>query len=373
MNLLHEKRQQIVGLDALRFLAALLVLSFHLTFWNWTSGADYLGPFPPAYQVLLPFTWFGWVGVEVFFVLSGFVIAYSVERSTPRKFLRHRWERLFPAALVCATMTAAVQLASRDHPGTIHLFNFWLKSILFSPWGPWVDESYWTLSVEVAFYAVIFALLVFNRLNAMPLAMAVIGSISTVFWIVAFLPPQWLGPAFHRSVIEPVESDQPLNTILVRHGCYFSIGVFLWLCLFKPIALHRLFLLLFFTGGGVLQIVFRSGFIGASTAYVFSAAIPVTVWLLALAIIVASVTWNQELLNIAGARGVRLLRQFGLMTYPLYLLHQSIGMKLLHLMHPYLSGVSALGATVIGLLFLTYLVAAFVEPRLRRYGAIAFR
>ena len=73
-------------LDPLRFGAALFVAVFHLMFYSW-AGASIGAPqgfeqffaadvqFPNA----APYTWFGWVGVEIFFVISGFVVQRTNE------------------------------------------------------------------------------------------------------------------------------------------------------------------------------------------------------------------------------------------------------------------------------------------------------
>src|SRR3546814_18905351 len=67
-------RQTVVGLDILRLLAALLVVSYHFLFFSWVEPAGYGGirdavsadiAFPQA----LPFAWWGWVGVDLFFVI----------------------------------------------------------------------------------------------------------------------------------------------------------------------------------------------------------------------------------------------------------------------------------------------------------------
>src|SRR5712675_1260110 len=55
-----------------------------------------------------PYTWFGWVGVEIFFVISGFVIANSASKSSATEFLVGRALRLYPAVWVCATATLLV-------------------------------------------------------------------------------------------------------------------------------------------------------------------------------------------------------------------------------------------------------------------------
>src|SRR5579875_3078231 len=145
-------KRQIVGLDLLRAMAAVLVLCFHLGFWIWRGVQVSHPPVPRAYAPFVPLFSQGWVGVEIFFVISGFVIAYSTEGATPLRFLQHRLNRLVPAAVVCSTMTGLVMLLAYRLSAVAVL---WVRSVTFFPWGPWIDGSYWTLPIEVAFYALV--------------------------------------------------------------------------------------------------------------------------------------------------------------------------------------------------------------------------
>jgi peptidoglycan/LPS O-acetylase OafA/YrhL len=94
-------RRYLAGLDALRFCAAMMVMMYHLSFWIW-AGPDQT---QVRYPWAAPFTWFGFIGVEVFFTLSGFVIAYSAESATPFSFAASRLGRLVPGSLICASLT----------------------------------------------------------------------------------------------------------------------------------------------------------------------------------------------------------------------------------------------------------------------------
>src|SRR5258706_15154943 len=81
-------------------------------FWSWAwvsigvPGFERYVAADVLYPSAAPFTWFGWGGVEIFFVISGFVIANSASRSSPTEFLLGRALRLYPAVWVCATAHA---------------------------------------------------------------------------------------------------------------------------------------------------------------------------------------------------------------------------------------------------------------------------
>ena len=104
------------------------------------------------------FAWWGWVGVELFFVVSGYVIAASVGGAGPRDFVRRRALRLLPGAWVCASLTALALLVGSSVAATTVAAR-WLNSMLVAPLGEPIDGVYWTLGVEVVFYAVVAALI----------------------------------------------------------------------------------------------------------------------------------------------------------------------------------------------------------------------
>jgi peptidoglycan/LPS O-acetylase OafA/YrhL len=54
---------------------------------------------------------YGFLGVPVFFIISGFVIAFSAEGRTPREFAIARFTRIYPTFLLCMTLTFLALLA----------------------------------------------------------------------------------------------------------------------------------------------------------------------------------------------------------------------------------------------------------------------
>ena len=149
----------IIGLDIARFLAALSVVLYHYAFFSWHEPAGATGlraaiGTSVAYPALLPISWWGWVGVEIFFVISGLVICLSAERQSSAAFLRSRILRIAPALWFFATISLLVTfLYSSATVETV--LPMYLRSIVLFPRGPWIDGVYWTLTVEAVFYALI--------------------------------------------------------------------------------------------------------------------------------------------------------------------------------------------------------------------------
>src|SRR5215210_4781626 len=70
-----DERERIHGLDFLRGVASLAVCWFHLTSFTYATPDGWF------YSALRRTGTYGWLGVEVFFVISGFVIPYSLHRA----------------------------------------------------------------------------------------------------------------------------------------------------------------------------------------------------------------------------------------------------------------------------------------------------
>ena len=138
-------------LDALRFLAALGVMCFH-----YFSGS--IAPLPAGSFTLNPFSLFityGYLGVQLFFIISGFVIHFSLHRPT-REYVIGRFVRIYPLFWVLCTFTYAATLIFAH--STALSFTTFLKNLLIINNGQtafMVDGSYWTLTIELLFYAYI--------------------------------------------------------------------------------------------------------------------------------------------------------------------------------------------------------------------------
>ena len=150
-------------LDSFRFLAIMAVMSVHLTI-RWATPFYPVDVYPYGHFFSRLFA-YGGMGVHFFFIISGFVIAYTLERtSDPMVFLVNRFIRLFPPILLCTFVTFVVgaTLDTRHYfPFSYDMHNL-LPSLTFTnpalwsaifhrPFG-YISASYWSLWVEVQFY-----------------------------------------------------------------------------------------------------------------------------------------------------------------------------------------------------------------------------
>lgn len=220
--------------DGLRFASALMVVGFHAgTCYaiapSTLSAAALRGLDMPTGGV--GWTWWEWVGVELFFTLSGFVIAASAIGSTSAGFLRRRALRLYPAAWIAATITLALFALSQAAPVAL-LVPRWIAAVLLLPTGPWIDASYWTLAIECSFYLLIAAVLHRRSDGA---AIERVGAALTLwsgcFWAVYVLRNPMGDALMHVRLIE---------LLLLPAGAQFGLGIAIWALLHREVTARRI-------------------------------------------------------------------------------------------------------------------------------------
>ena len=164
-------------LDGMRGLAALAVVVYHF-FARWAEPqfTPTLYQHGDALATFMPVQFAGSAGVQLFFLISGFVIMMTLERTTGLlDFLVRRMARLWPAMLVCATLSTLIINTSGVAYAYENVARWqvtpveYLSSLVFVPpdmvagWlgieqgdrPRWVEGVYWTLWCEVRFYALI--------------------------------------------------------------------------------------------------------------------------------------------------------------------------------------------------------------------------
>ncbi|WP_286778862.1 MULTISPECIES: acyltransferase family protein [Sphingobacterium] len=336
--------KRIYQIDLFRFIAATAVVLYHYLYRGYTAGNMSLLSFDGIGEYFK----YGYLGVDLFFIISGFVIAFSIKHLSLRKFCYSRFKRLYPMYWICLMLTFIVSYfwgAPRYHVTFTQLLaNLTMVQKL---WGQGdIDGAYWSLYVELKFYLIIALFLILNRFKKISLDYLV------YFWIALPTIKLLLG----RSVIYAVIYE----FFLLDWSAYFIAGIIfcqiflngphIKYFLLLPLCLYRSI------NGAVgrihwLERTFHSDF----SPYIIGAAIVVFYLLILL-------VSCKKLQAINSPRFVKI----GMLTYPLYLVHQHIGFIIFNHLQPYLNKYLLLSAVIGLMLAIAYILSDRIEPRIMK-------
>jgi len=334
--------RRLYAIDGIRLLAALMVAVHH---YAGTNRVDRPGnriwdrPVSDIMPTVFRFASYGWIGVEIFFVISGFVICMSCWGRTPRQFFTSRVIRLYPAYWFAIVFTTAVlvalpgvwdRLRTRDV-----LLNF---TMLQSGSGVMnVDGVYWTLWSELRFY-LLFLVVVWSGLTYRKVV---------VFCCV------WGAAA----MLAPISKLPLLELVANPEGAwYFIAGLSLYLMhrFGQDLLLWGILAMAWLMGQRELgiridEVEHVSGWRGSVAIF--------TVFLLAMVAIALGATdrirWKW--LVTAGA-----------LTYPLYLMHYAAGTAVINRLRDTMDARLLVVSVIAGFMLLSWLVHRFVERPVAR-------
>ncbi|MFE2286863.1 acyltransferase family protein [Streptomyces sp. NPDC059443] len=335
------------ALDGLRLLAALMVCGYHYggrsgeVAKSWGASPNKL--FPSASTWLA----YGPLGVQIFFIISGFVICMSAQGRTVREFAASRAARLYPAYWVAiALVTVAVERVS---PSDL-LLNL---TMLQQPLGAdRVLGVCWTLWVELRFY-VLFALCVILPGGGRRRTLLFCG-----VWTIA---------AVLANVADPMGKGFLSQALMPQYAPFFIGGIGLYL-------VHRdhrdkLAWAAAVTGWLIGQHYAVAGLWHAPNPKAFSYRSSLVI----IAIVTAgfAVVALVALGKLGWARW-KWLTVAGALTYPFYLVHEHLGFVVIKALHR-TAGIPApatFALTVVFMLGLAWAIHRLVErpfgPKLRR-------
>ena len=170
---------KLLGLEALRFLAAFAVLIWHYVHFAYVAEepVDLVRDQLPLYDLLQPFYQAGKYGVWVFWCISGFIFFWKYRDAISDRSMRgwtffvYRLSRLYPLHFVTLLIVALLQPIYFPLHGYFFVYqandlrHFLLQIFMASDWGAQTGNSFngpiWSISVEVLVYFVFFLMLRF--------------------------------------------------------------------------------------------------------------------------------------------------------------------------------------------------------------------
>jgi len=178
--------KKIYSLELLRFFSAISVLFWHYQhFWveGTTEGTTVISPVSasdqPLYNLLSFFYYKGYLGVTVFWAISGFIFFHVYFDNIKnlkinyKSFFISRFSRLYPLHLITLLFVLALQINFFNNLNhfVIYEYNdlkhFILNFLLISHWGlqdgPSFNAPIWSVSVEILVYITFFTLVRFLK------------------------------------------------------------------------------------------------------------------------------------------------------------------------------------------------------------------
>ncbi|WP_246609453.1 acyltransferase family protein [Nonomuraea rhizosphaerae] len=333
-------------LDLLRFIAALAVLAFHYLI----AFASVWGERPAElFPAVAPVAGLGILGVELFFVISGFVILMSAWGRGLGAFARSRVVRLYPAYWLSLAAVAAVYglTGAKALDPKLSAGEYLVNASMFQRLFRVLDASgvYWSLWAELRFYLIMAVLVIIGVTYRRVLVLA--GT-----WLVCALGVELL------RVTEVLQNEALSEIVMPRYAPYFVAGMSLYL-------IHRhgnaLLPWLYVLGGygmsvhsALERVHGRIEVAGFRSMPVGDVSVIVTVTLVfAVMALVA--------LGVIRMRPSKILTALGATTYPLYLFHSVVAVVLIPVLIGGMPPWAVALTTTVAAVLLSYLVHALAE------------
>lgn len=339
------KTGHIATLDLLRLMAAMSVVFFHVFFRGAAGEPMMAQSFPEVAGLAI----YGYLGVNLFFIISGFVIAWSADGRDWTHFALARFLRLYPGFVICLTITFAVLMLAASPALPTSLKQYLANLTMFAPalGQPFMDGVYWSIVLELVFYGwVTLALMagVFHRLKL---------ELVTGWLAIVALNEMLIGSGALRMLF------------ITEYGPLFAAGILLHHLRTHGRSSEALMLL---AAAFALSCVTLRDTQGWMQEH-YGASVP-TAHLLVVNVLIHGIVIAA--IRFAGImRATPLTLALGGLTYPLYLLHQYVGYVAIDALSPVLGRWAAAFIVIAGLVLVSWAIWRFAErPLQRRFRTI---
>ncbi|WP_143596745.1 acyltransferase family protein [Synechococcus sp. BDU 130192] len=319
-------------INGLRGLAALAVALFH-----------YIGA---SYDSKPLFFEYGRHGVELFFIISGFVIFFSLNsKKNILNFIKARFIRLFPIFWFCVPITFIITTLYGPDERKVSVLHFLLNFFMMPKFLgiKFVDGAYWTLQIELFFYIVI--ALIFYFLKRFRFVLVYFCLITLTYALTNSFGINEFINTFDSLLLKSTYW-RLYGLFIVEYSHLFLIGI----------SIYSIRILNYKVG--YLTLVFANIAALTSSTYDFYVVLCVT----------SIFCFAQLLFYLKKFLSLQFFQWLGFISYPFYLLHMNIGRIIIQKLSELLGNVEvsiARGLAV--MLAAAHLVAYFVDSPLRSF------
>lgn len=330
-------------IDLYRGLAILSVAFFHYTA---RLPQNYLG-----YDGLDWSFAQGWVGVHFFFMISGFCILMTLEKSkNTLDFIAKRFARIYPTFLICLMITYAF-IVLYPIPESTELPKASFKDfvgnfVLGRDLGfRWVSGVYWSLLVELKYY--LFIAILFSFFKKPILSWLFFCAVGIVMYKMAGL---FIEYSPKMTSVGQIFELIALRIFIVKEAAFFGLGM----CFYR-----------IYKEGCSIQII------GAVFCFFIFALLPNSAEFktIEIALFIAMIGLFSYFLWRPNTQIPRPLLFIGAVSYPMYLIHEYFGYKMLIAMNAIIPSDNLnIAITLIVMVIFAYLIHILIEFRFNQWA-----
>ncbi len=334
-----DKEIRFYEIDLLRFISAMMIVIFHYTF------VGHMLSYAPdmKFEAVDQFSRYLYLGINFFFIISGFVIFMSAQDGQVKRFIVSRVVRLYPAYWFGVIFTGLVIYFFSQYQSLQVALGQWLANLsmvqsVFDIAN--IESAYWTLWIELKFYGVILILIVFRVLKYIT-HLIFVTLVASIFWL--------------TNVSAEVN---PFILAFPHWAGYFATGIVFYLIRRDGCNGYRALLLaLSIVFIGVQNVKFvESMHVWYEVEFSISTVLCLNALFLSCFVVIAFKESNSF-------RTPKFL-VLGALSYPLYLIHQNAGYVIFNRLVHYMDSKLLVVLITAMMLLLAYVIYRFVETPL---------
>jgi len=353
--MLNTNNDRVKILDGLRLVAILMVMLFH--YYSRFYGDLYVYEMD-THRIF----GFGYLGVELFFIISGFVITLTLKNCNSfSEFIKKRFIRLIPGMLTCSVITFLIFYLvkpeffqfSSEFKNLLISNSFISPNLINNSFGTnfsYIDGAYWSLWVELSFYFIISILYFINKQTFVKnFTILAVTGVLLYHSVNAITPDSWIGSLAGTNLLAELKNFVGIFLFL-KYALWFLAGIYL-LEIYSNQADKKSLLML------TLVLILQTVLMQNKIEILFCIIVYPTLLLF---------IYKPQYLSFLSTK---FISKLGVASYSIYLIHQNAGVLLINKLSGVLQGYNILAGLLAIVLFCSFGLVSYkyIESKLGKY------